>query len=379
MKPSTERVAQIAGRKDRILCIGKRFYTNKDTLLEQFGRVYRLPMLWAGQGASVLLWLVDYHTRTPIEQQTGDFRVRSTPALSLAWFRMLFASMCLRPDTVVASGDCYVGLLGWTLARLTGARFVFDIYDKYDEFGGYRRLPGFDPFRFLRAHADLRLFCSRGLERLYAAEPSGGPSLVVPNGVDESTFVPLPGDECRRQLGLALDSVLVGYFGSMEPDRGVGDLLGAMEILREEGLDVRLLICGKAELAMPLDRDWINFCGMVPHDRMPLYLNSCDLLVVPYRESAIMEMGASCKIAEYLMCARPLVSTSTGNFTSNFPLQAAELGTGMCPPGNVPALARSIRSQLAERRLLTPPTDMGWAAIAATALDAIRHTGRVAA
>ena len=55
--------------------------------------------------------------------------------------------------------------------------------------------------------------------------------------------------------------------------------------------------------------------------------------------------------------------------------KASALGAGMCAPGDVPALARSIRFQLAERRLLTPPTDMGWAAIAASALDAIRRVG----
>ena len=196
--------------------------------------------------------------------------------------------------------------------------------------------------------------------------------MFVPNGVDDSIFVPLPRGECREQLGLGQADLLVGYFGSMEPDRGVGDLLAAMEILRADGLDVRLLVCGKADPATPLDRDWIEFRGMVPHDQMPKYLNSCDLLAVPYRESPIMEMGASCKIAEYLMCRRPLVTTSTGNFTSNFPVQADELGPGMCAPGDVAALARSIRFQLAERRVISRPSDMDWSSIAARALTAMQ-------
>lgn len=368
-------VAHTAVSQDRILCIGKRFYTNKDTLVEKFGRVYRLPALWADEGAKVLLWLVDYHTRTHARQESGGFQVFSAPAIGFSSLKALFRAIRLRPDIVVASGDCYVGLMGWMIARVCGAKFVFDIYDKYDEFAGYRRLPGFDPFEFLRKRADLKLFCSRGLMRAYGGEQSSGPSLFVANGVDETMFRPMTMAKCRSALDLVQDRLLVGYFGSMEPDRGVGDLLAAIELLRSEGLDLELLVCGKPDSSTPLDRSWIIFRGMVAHEHMPLYLNSCDLLAIPYRESPIMEMGASCKIAEYLMCGRPFVSTSTGNFTSNFPTQAAELGPGMCPPGDVAALASAIRFQLSDARLLTRPMDMAWTEIAKSALAGFHAAG----
>lgn len=357
---------------DRILFLGKRFYTNKDALAERFGRVYQLPALWAARGCAVLLWLVDYHTRESAEQAAGALQIRSTPVFSLAPLRALAAVARFRPTIVVAAGDCYVGLLGWLLARLGGARFVFDIYDKYDEFAGYRRPFGLDLFAFLRRRADLRLYCSHGLRDFYAAEDASAPSAIVRNGVDDQAFRHQDRKACRATLGLPADEILVGYFGSMEPDRGVGDLLAAMEILRQQGRPLRLLICGRSDPALDLDRDWILFRGMVAHEQMPMYLNACDLLVIPYRESAIMDMGASCKIAEYILCERPMVSTSTGNFVSNFPVQAVELGLGMCRPGDVPGLARAIEFQLNEQRILSTPTDMGWSHIAGLALEAMR-------
>lgn len=357
--------------RDGVLCIGKRFYTNKDTLLEQFGRVYRLPELWAAEGARVLLWLVDYHGRLAVEKHDASLRILSAPVFSLASIRALATALRFRPRTVLASGDCYVGLLGWLLARVSGARFVFDIYDKYDEFAGYRRILGFDLFAFLRRRADLQFFCSRGLRDSYAGESATAATAVVPNGVDVAVFAPKDLHECRRTLGLPAEDLIFGYFGSMEPDRGVEDLLAAVHILRSEGVDAKLLVCGKASTAIALDSDWIEFRGMVPHAEMPDYLNACDLLVVPYRESPIMDMGASCKIAEYMMCGRPLVSTSTGNFTFNFPTQAEELGPGLCRPGDVSAMVRSMRFQLTERRVLSQPADMGWDKIAAVALAAI--------
>ena len=355
-----------------MLFLGKRFYTNKDALVERFGRIYQLPSLWGGQGARVLLWLVDYHTSVKVEEEIGLRRIISTPLLSLSVVKALTAVFRLRPNVVVASGDSYIGLAGWLLARLSGSIFVFDIYDKYDEFSGYRKFFGFDLFSFLRKRADLKFFCSRALNDFYGNEADPALSVIVANGVDDAAFAPRNMQECRKLLGLSASDVLVGYFGSMEPDRGVNDLLGALQLLRSRGDDLRLLICGKASPSIPLDHDWVEFRGTVPHVDMPCYLNASDVLVIPYRKSAIMDMGASCKIAEYLMCERPIVSTSTGNFVGNFPIQARELGRGMCPPGDVEALALAIKSQLVERRILEPPTDMSWHQIAATALSAIR-------
>jgi len=157
----------------------------------------------------------------------------------------------------------------------------------------------------------------------------------------------------------------------MELDRGVGDLIAAIQLLREKKEDVRLLLCGKEHPSTPLSHDWIIYRGMVAHVEMPLYLNASNVLAIPYRASTFMDMGASCKIAEYLMCERPIVSTRTPNFVANFPLQAEELGLGLCDAENIPDLARAIDLQLHAPKLLTVPR-MGWPEIAARALNAIQ-------
>ena len=356
----------------RILFLGKRFYTNKDAWAERFGRMFHLPSEWACSGADVLLWLVDYHTRQPINTREGALSVVSTPVPGLAMVKAIVRAIRFRPAVIVASGDCYIGLLGWLLSRCMRARFIFDIYDKYDAFAGYYRPLGLDLFGFLRRRADLRFYPSRSLAQLYRAESGGKGDEVVSNGVDDGLFRPLPLAECRQRLGLEPGVRLVGYFGGMEPDRGVADLITAMAALRKRGQDLRLLICGRQHPSTALDREWIIYRGMVVHEQMPFYLNAADLLVVPYRNSPIMDMGASCKIAEYLMCERPIASTRTPNFVANFPAQALELGAGLCEPGDVADLARAISLQLRDKIVLSPPTDMRWADIAAQALAAIR-------
>jgi glycosyltransferase involved in cell wall biosynthesis len=361
-----------APQNGSILFVGKRFYTNKDTWEELFGRMYHLPAAWSRAGKDVCLWLVDYHTRETLEKIVERLDMVSTPARGLSALRVFQGAVRRRPQTVVASGDCYIALLGWFIARLSGAQFVLDIYDKYDEFAGYVKPLGIDLFGFVRNRADFRLYASRALAEQYACEHPATGFHIAPNGVDPALFRPLSQEECRRKLGLPADRRLIGYFGSMEPDRGVQDLVQAVAWLREQGERIELLLCGKRHADTSIDEPWIVYRGTVAHADIPEYMNACDLLALPYRSSQFMDMGSSCKIAEYLMCKRPLVSTRTPNFIANFPQQAEELRSVLADPGNIASLAKAIQVQLRDCRIATMPVGMDWPSIAGAALLEIR-------
>ena len=362
------------GKKPRILFIGKRFYTNKDALEERYGRIYQQPYHWAQHEVDVQLWLVDYHSRETRTIKDGALLGVSSPLLSLNSLSA-FLSSCFKfkPLAVVASGDCYIGLLGWLISLVCRARFVFDIYDKYDEFGAYRNIAGFDLFRFLRKRSALRLYASNLLARSLDVDSKFDNS-IVPNGVDSNLFRPMPLQECRAKLGLPMEMKLVGYFGSMEPARGVNDLIEAVKHMRDRGVNVHMLACGKWSPTGAAGRDWVIYGGEVPHAMVPFFMNSCDVLAIPYQRSSLVDTSASCKIAEYISCQRPIVSTRTPNFIENFPEQAAILGEALCEPGDVKALARSIEFQLENAIILPPVRDLSWASIARHSLRAILAT-----
>lgn len=357
----------------RILFVGKRFYTNRDALVEHYGRIYQLPLHWSRQGYDVTLWLIDYHGKDFIETMDGELRIISTPVRRLSIFQEFLRAWSRQngatPDIVVASGDCYIGLLGYRLAQRHGARFVFDVYDKYDEFSGYRRLPGFDPFRFLLSKADWCLFASRAL--LASSGREVATNVFVPNGVDAERFMPGDMQASRREFGLPLDISLIGYFGSLDQDRGIDDLLEAVKRLRDAGCTLELVVAGKARIGLDLQRTGVHYLGNLPYAQVPSALASCDVLALPYRTSAYLDMASSCKIAEYFHMEKPVIATRTPNLMANFPQQAEELGGLLAEPGNPVDLAHVIQAQLIAPRVVSSPRNSDWGEIAVATIRAL--------
>jgi glycosyltransferase involved in cell wall biosynthesis len=361
----------------KVLFIGKRYYTHRDALRERYGRIYQLPASWAARGIATRLWLIDYHGtyRETLDDAACQLSVVSTPLRSAAWLRELVVQVMRiwrsPPELVIASGDCYIGLLAWALARLARARFVFDVYDRYDLFGAYRALPGFDPWRFLLGHADWLLFASRPLAA--ACDPSGERSVMVPNGIDPGRFRPLDRLACRAEFSLDAHATYVGYFGSLDAQRGIDDLIAAVTLLRQQGSPLRLLLAGAPRHGLDLGLPWIDYLGNLPPHRVPVAIACCDVLALPYRSSPYLDMASSCKIAEYLACARPIAATRTLNLMSNFPRQAAVLDTLLAEPGDAAGLAHSIQAQLRHPRLAPPATELDWRSIADAMASALGY------
>lgn len=360
-----------------ILFIGKRFNTNRDALLEKFGRNYQFPLHLA-KNNNVTLWLVDYHSKQTITTQDGALSITSTPVKNLSVATHYWQQSRQRPavDIVIASGDCYIGFMAYRLAQKLKAKFVFDVYDKYDEFGGYVRPFGFDLFGYLLKKADMRLFASHAL-----LHSLGQPErdAILSNGLDANHFRPIDKIEARRKLQLPADATYVGYFGSMEPDRGVQDLIDAVIILRQQGQDVELLLGGKAEPNLNLKQSGVHYLGNVPFEHVPYALASCDVLTIPYRRSPFMDAGASNKIVEAIACERPIVATRSPNLTTNFPEQAQELEPYLADSGSTVSLAEAIKKQINNRFLASQPDKIYWKDISTNInifLKEIHHENR---
>lgn len=353
----------------KVVWLAKRHYTHKDALTERFGRVYQLPLEWA-DSIGTRLELLDYYDNAPADVMDGSLVVSSTPVRSLRALREMMRRITeYRPHIIMASGDCFIGLLAAWLARGARAHLVFDVYDDYREFGAHRAFLGWDAYGSLLRRASLVLYASQALADQHRAAT---PWHLVPNGIDPTMFQPQDTAQARRRIGMADRNRWIGYFGGMEPERGAADLIEAVGLLHKHDSSVRLVLCGKQHPDVALDRPWVDYRGSVKHASIPDFINACDVVTLPYRRGPIIDMASSCKIAEYLFCGRPVVATDTPNLLSNFPVQARELGDAICKPGDPADLARAIAYQLQNGLVASKPEQHTWAAIAQDTLAALQ-------
>jgi teichuronic acid biosynthesis glycosyltransferase TuaC len=114
---------------------------------------------------------------------------------------------------------------------------------------------------------------------------------IVPCGVDTELFRPMPRDEARAALGLPLGAPLVLFAGMKRSEKRFDLVEAAVVRLQVDRPDVRLVVAERE-----------------PHERMPLFMNACDALVL-----ASDAEGSPMVIKEAMACNLPIVSVDVGD------------------------------------------------------------------
>jgi len=172
---------------------------------------------------------------------------------------------------------------------------------------------------------------------------------VLPNGADCQLFDPqaIDGEEVRNKYNLKGKTV-VGFVASMEDYHGVGLLAQAAKQLTESADNIHFLLVGPSTQLEFLKKEDLVECftltGGVPYERIPEYISSMDICVVP----ASNWYFSPIKVFEYGAMGKPVIAPRVG------PIQEViEHGTNgiLTKPGDAKDLAEKIQ-QLARRRLL---------------------------
>jgi glycosyltransferase involved in cell wall biosynthesis len=175
------------------------------------------------------------------------------------------------------------------------------------------------------------------------------PVVVVPHGVDHARFAPdepSPGAdrEVLRRLGLPRPYAL--HLGTLEPRKGIVDLVAAFDLLAESQPELELVLAGgvgwKAEPALQAiaaagASGRIRRLGYVPDEHVPALLRGARAVVYPS-----LEEGFGLPALEALACGAPLVTTAG--------TAMAELAGGsalLVPAGSPPALAAAMETAIA--------------------------------
>ena len=344
----------------KILVLCKRFYTNKDLLLDRFGRLYHIPVQLEKLGCSVVVIALDYRNNEELGVTHEGVEFRSVPmrfgSIIQTWSRLVTATDRLRPYVILASGDSHIGYMASRLARKLNARFAFDVYDYYPAFRG-NRVPGMGwMFREAVERADFVICASNPLvQRL---RPHSKRILLIENGVDRSVFRPIDKNLARSGLGIAPEVPVVGYFGALTPSRGPM-LVEAGRILTNRLPALRILIAGHSTIGAFSD-SFVNYLGPLPQKQLPTLMAASDILAIPYAPDPQIEMQGPCKIPEYIACERPVVATDVSDHADQF----SNAPQSICSP-SAQSLANAIMAQLDHPQIEPFPARFDWADIGA--------------
>ncbi len=183
------------------------------------------------------------------------------------------------------------------------------------------------------------------LRRLAARHPER--LVEIPNGIDVELFSPRAGtgEELRRRLGVASDSLLVAFVATLDRAHHFKRLDVAIDaIARLDGaLPPHLVVVGGGELLDGFRKqasatgvaDRVHFLGALPHAELPAVLRAADLFLLTTQPPESFGIA----LAEAMACGLPAVATDYPGVRAVVDDEATGL---LVPPGDAAAVAAAV-------------------------------------
>ncbi len=177
---------------------------------------------------------------------------------------------------------------------------------------------------------------------------------VAPQAVDLTRF--------RRERAAYDGPVRIGYVGRLEAEKGVPDLLAALQRLDEKGIGYVLRVVGKGSLDVPSE-------GQVPNEDLPAVYNALDVVVIPSRLVPEFAEPWSLAVNEAMGCGACVLASDAVGAVQDGLVTDGETGL-VYPNGDVAALADALERVVCDRALRERLADNGHQAVQAFTYDA---------
>jgi len=148
----------------------------------------------------------------------------------------------------------------------------------------------------------------------------GDKIVVIQNGANTELFKPMDIVKARKELALNQNNTYICFVGSLSPHQGLEYLIKSAPLVLKKCPATHFMIVGYGKMEQELKdlaektgvSDKFIFTGAVPYEKVPLYINACDVCVVPKKP---WRYGYSpLKLHENMACGKPVVATRTDGF-----------------------------------------------------------------
>lgn len=172
------------------------------------------------------------------------------------------------------------------------------------------------------------------------------PASIIPNGYRDDLFFPIDRIKSREILNLPINKKIILTIGNLVTIKGQIYLIKAIEGIIKDRSDLICIIVGRGNLEkilqnkineLNLNND-IFLVGKRPHHEINLWINACDIFVLPS-----LNEGNPTVMFECLGCGKPFIGTNVGGIpeviTSN------KYGI-LVEPGDSYAIEKALKAAL---------------------------------
>lgn len=265
--------------------------------------------------------------------------------------RMIVSGVKLRPKLVHAH-DLAGLIVGYPIAKLCGARLIYDSHEYWADIEGHSSFPGYLRRMLMRAEqvlaraADGVIAVSAGIAARLQQELRV-PSVVVVRNVPEYWRVRNEELLLRKKLGIREQDIVFLYQGGIAEGRGVKELL--LAYLSAEIQESTLVFMGDGPMVPELKSIWeqakapesVAFLPTVPQSELPKYTSDADIGLLPLlRLSQKLELSLPNKLFEYVQGGLAIIASDLTEIGAV--MRKDKLGL-LCPPGDIAALTSAMQ------------------------------------
>lgn len=317
---------------------------------QEAGMTVHRVWLLVSQKRSILWRLANYFSFVFTALVVGLFRLRRSDVL------------------LVESPPLFLGITAMLLARIKGARLVFNVSDLWPESAVQlglvtnRWMIGASTWleELCYRKASLITGQTKGIVANIQQRMPHKEVLWVPNGVDLEAIgqAEQAGDPdlARTRLGIASNDLVLTYAGIIGHAQGLEVVLQAADQLKDRR-DIHFLLIGdgpeKAGLLQLKERlqvPQVHFVDRMPRADLLALLRATDAVVVPLRRNDLFKGAIPSKIFEALALSKPMLLGVEGEARELF-IEEGRAGIAF-DPENAEALAASVLQLDADREAM---------------------------